>query len=317
MEHIITLPSDSSFRTQPENKIGSYKVDLDPPLDLVSGENWEIGLLAVLYPSRWKNVLDENEMVLGITFPRNHSPCSLRVDPGSYLGIKDLLRNLNRQNKTLLKSKHWHIKRLGMNKKTSQFQFLSHIDVYGDRLNMTFSNNLARALGVKSLHPKRDIQIKNNWLPPEIHTERMNAKTESAKLEVHRKYGKWFTAPEKETSHGIVLKIRPNMLLDRVIFPGTINPNVNFTTFRVKTNIVEPSPVDIEQTLECFVPHPMTEQLKIIHREFRTPQFKPVRKGINLLKTINVDILDNIGRPVQFVGGKVSLTICVRRRMPN
>ena len=84
MEHIIILPSDASFAKYPDNKIGSYKIDLDPPIDLSQGDKWEVALLDISYPTRWNNVLDKQEMKLSVRLPgRNMS--SLEIPVGSYV----------------------------------------------------------------------------------------------------------------------------------------------------------------------------------------------------------------------------------------
>ena len=81
----------------------------------------------------------------------------------------------------------------------------------------------------------------------------------------------------------------------------------------MNTDIIEPEPTDLKPALQRFVPGPMTESGTIVHREFYTPQFKPVKKGLKSLDTIKVNIQDELGRPVQFTGGKVSLTLCLRQ----
>ena len=312
-EHIIILPSGASSKTYPDNKIGSYNVDLDPPLEL-KGDNWQVALLEVSYPTRWNNVVDQKEMKIDIAFPETqHSVCSLGVSPGSYLTGRDFVKQLHRSNKILHKCKHKHIKRFGIEQNTSQFKMASRIDINGRRLEMTFSYPLATALGVSTLQPRKNLKILNNWVPASLQSERTAVQGKKPRQRAHRKYNRWFAAPDSETGHhGISLKVRPSQLTDVLIFPHKLDQNINFRWFAVKTNIIEADPTDIKPYLQRFVPEKMSEEAHVVYREFRTPQFKPLVKGLMTLKTIEVQILDELGRPVQFTGGKVSITLCLR-----
>ena len=69
MEHIIILPSDACETVYPDNKISNFKVDLEPPIDLSSGDSWEVAMLDINYPTRWNNVLSEDEMTLTTHIP--------------------------------------------------------------------------------------------------------------------------------------------------------------------------------------------------------------------------------------------------------
>ena len=149
-------------------------------------------------------------------------------------------------------------------------------------------------------------------MPVSIQRERAAAQGRTNKHSVHRKYNRWFTAPDSETGHGISLKVKPSDFKDVFLFPNKLNQNINFGWFSVQTNIIEPGPTDIKPYLQRFVPDQMSKQGYVVYREFRTPQFKPILRGLRILKTIDLRILDELGRVVQFTGGKVSITLCLR-----
>lgn len=50
----VTLPSTSSFKYFPNNKLSSYTTHLHSPLRLVG--DWEVGLVEISYPRTWYNI---------------------------------------------------------------------------------------------------------------------------------------------------------------------------------------------------------------------------------------------------------------------
>ena len=122
------------------------------------------------------------------------------------------------------------------------------------------------------------------------------------------KYRRWFNVPD-QTGLGFQIKNNPAHFSDHFTFPGKINPNINFRHFTVKTDIIETDPANGKRQLRSFVPEPMTETPDIVHKEFITPQFKPIAKGLDSIRTIGISVVDELGRPVRFTGGKVSVTL--------
>lgn len=62
--------------------------------------------------------------------------------------------------------------------------------------------------------------------------------------------------------------------------------------------------------LRQFVPGPRTTHgLEERYRDFNSLMFIPVQKGLSRVDSVNIDILDELGQPVLFTGGKVSCTL--------
>ena len=55
MNYILNLPSDSSYKHFPDNKISSYSVKLETPIQLNGHDGWEVALLEIYYPSKWNS----------------------------------------------------------------------------------------------------------------------------------------------------------------------------------------------------------------------------------------------------------------------
>ena len=58
----LTLPSDGSHETFPDNTLSHYKTRLPQPIDLTEGE-WEMGLTEMIYPSSLDNITTKENFV--------------------------------------------------------------------------------------------------------------------------------------------------------------------------------------------------------------------------------------------------------------
>ena len=63
----LTLPSDRSMETFPENTLAHFKTRLPQPIDLTEGE-WEMGLSEMTYPTSLDNIT-KNESFFDILVP--------------------------------------------------------------------------------------------------------------------------------------------------------------------------------------------------------------------------------------------------------
>ena len=316
MEQIVILPSDSSFTTYPENKIGWYKVDLDPPIDLSEGEGWEVALLDISYPTRWENVLHEEEMSITVHQPGRHI-CRTGLRPGSYFDASAFVSGLQDGIKSQYFRNHIHLRKPSV---TKENQFVLGIYTQTEsRREIIFSAPLAKALGVFDFPPldrgdslTGSFLLMDNVLPKHVSDEIKSKQSLEEKKDVRRKYNQWFSVPD-ETGLGFQVRHYPARMHEKFIFPNKVDPNINFRQLTVTTNIVETDPTN-RKMLRVFVPDLMTEAAHVVHKEFITPYFKPILKGLELLKTIEIIILDELDRPVRFTRGKASVTLCVRQR---
>ena len=63
----LTLPSDGSMETFPDNTLAHCKTRLPQPLDFTEGE-WEVGLTKMLYPTFLENI-SKDEAFLDLLIP--------------------------------------------------------------------------------------------------------------------------------------------------------------------------------------------------------------------------------------------------------
>ncbi|GBM37872.1 hypothetical protein AVEN_193390-1 [Araneus ventricosus] len=90
MSFYVTLPSDSSLRYFPNNKISSFVTQLPSPI-ILEGK-WEVGLAEIIYPHTWYNVNDMNNI---FRFDLGEGKLITRkIPPGSYETVPGFLKAL-------------------------------------------------------------------------------------------------------------------------------------------------------------------------------------------------------------------------------
>ena len=313
MEHIVILPSDASSSVYKDNKIGHYKVNLDPPLDLSRG-TWEVALLDIDYPTRWNNILYMKELNIEMQrwSPRRWGKvgCMLGTPPGSYVTVKSFATALKQGNKELIRWNHRHIRRIWTSSR-SQMHFLLSSRLREERW-LTFSHTLASVLG---LHESERVARWDFWLPPLLRAK-LKAEPYNKNLILSR-HRRWLSVPVK--SNGFSCKVKPSTDATVLTF-SRVNLNANFRQFTVQTNIISPDTrVDRGTTgnnggiLRTFVPEAMTKTGAMTHREFVTPQYTTILEGLTTLRSIEIKVVDELGRPIQFTTGKVSVTLSIKQ----
>ena len=90
----LTLPSDGSMETFPDNTLAHFKTLLPQTLDLSEGE-WEVGLTEMMFPNNLENIDDVTEAMVDILIPTH---LNVRPkDPNIYETGRYQLINLGRQ----------------------------------------------------------------------------------------------------------------------------------------------------------------------------------------------------------------------------
>ena len=137
MSFYVTLPSDSSLKYFPDNKISNFITQLPTPINL-SGE-WEVGLSEIIYPHSWFNVNEyRNSFVFGIPDGNITRNVIKAIPPGSYESINDILKAMN---DILFHDKVY----LGFNKATKKVKI-----TVKDGFSITFNDGLKQLLGFTS-----------------------------------------------------------------------------------------------------------------------------------------------------------------------
>ena len=91
MSFYVTLPSDSSTKYFPGNKVSHFFTRLPTPIEL-RGE-WEVGLVEFIYPHTWYNVNHSNNL---IGFDLNDKKIiGRRIPPGFYETVPDILKAIS------------------------------------------------------------------------------------------------------------------------------------------------------------------------------------------------------------------------------
>ena len=84
----VTLPSTSSSKYYPDNKLSKYTTRLHTPLRL-SGE-WEVSLVEINYPRSWYNISGESRK---ISYRGRHDEelATVQLSPGYYENAEEIL----------------------------------------------------------------------------------------------------------------------------------------------------------------------------------------------------------------------------------
>lgn len=93
MSFYVTLPSDSSLKYFPQNKISHFVTRLPVPIDL-QGE-WEVGLTEMIYSHSWSNVLEGGNEYKYDVGDKNLK--RIKIPAGFYDTPEDILKWINYQ----------------------------------------------------------------------------------------------------------------------------------------------------------------------------------------------------------------------------
>lgn len=145
MSFYVTLPSDSSSRFFPDNKISHFITQLPSPIDLK--HEWEVGLSQIIYPHSWLNVNETNNTFrYEIGGGNIVSIVKQQIEVGCYESIFDIISAIQL---ALPKSPSWFA--INYNKATKRVKINA---VEGSTL---YLENLGELLGFK-----RDTVIKGS-----------------------------------------------------------------------------------------------------------------------------------------------------------
>ena len=89
----VTLPSTSSFKYFPENKLSSFTTHLHTPLRLEG--DWEVALVEINYPRTWYNIAGDTCEV----YYRRHNDDQLetaKIPPGYYETVEEILYEIRK-----------------------------------------------------------------------------------------------------------------------------------------------------------------------------------------------------------------------------
>ncbi len=89
----LTLPSNASLDTFPDNKTTSYRVKLPQNIDLEG--SWEVGLYSITYPNTWYTLQDNFDTHVYYA-DRSGTFSTVHVSYGYYETMQELIKAMNK-----------------------------------------------------------------------------------------------------------------------------------------------------------------------------------------------------------------------------
>ena len=279
----LTLPSNSSMDTFPENTLTQYVTKLPDRFDLL-GE-WEVGLSEIQYPISWYNVSKEDvqlEMyhVDSSMSSSNAALHDISPPPGHYDSPDALVKQIN----TTIASKE-------SKKNLIRFSY----------------NEISKKITI-NFGP--DAKLPTVLIMSKMFAELAGFSLTDVKpvLSEHKDEEKG----KEETSNWWKIKGTANR---SVTGSNVCDLQRGFYSLFVYCDVVEHVVVgDVKAPLLRTVNITGKEGLTV-NRIFQTVQYVPVQR--KQFSTIEIDIRDDTGRPVPFQRGKVIVTLHFRRKRPT
>ena len=89
----ITLPSNASLDSYPDNNPSNFTVDLNPALEL--NGNYECSLVEISLPRSWSNVLKSDDLFLNLSNTATKKTQKINLNRGHYGTVQYLITKLN------------------------------------------------------------------------------------------------------------------------------------------------------------------------------------------------------------------------------
>ena len=292
----LTLSSNASIKVHPDNTSTHYITDLPQCISL-SGE-WECGLAEIQYPHTWYNVREDDTWF----FLNEVDPVGLtqsaKIAAGYYHSATILLDHVN---KALIKM--WTVKvRAKISYSTITKKMALHMLSSAD-FSMPYQNAMGTILG---FHPSIVIspargRVTRVYTHPRVGQE--NNRTEPPELSL---------TPSATVNLKAKKRIAGSPYFFRREADTVVNMNQGFGTIYLYTDVVE-SRIVGDSFVRLLRSHPVrgTNGTTITYR------FTNIHYVFLLhmeFGTIEIDIRDDIGRPVSFEYGTVTVTLHFRRR---
>lgn len=275
----VTLPSNSSMTIYPENKVNHFKTKLNKPI-VLTGNDWEVGLAEISYPQAWYNVQKGN--------------LRWRIERSLDENAEGPLLVLSKTEKYYLPAGAYRNPHILIQRMKTEMQKRQPSDITGiyseDALDLSYDEvsskiNIVVGAGIKERAP------------------------------VGRHY---FVQFNKELSDVLGLaKKETAVLLPEGTYQGQdiVDLSQDVHSMYVYCNMVEPQVVgDYHAPLLRTVPlvH-MPDTPHAINQIFNHIYFLPMSQ--KEISTIEIDIRDDVGRPVAFERGRLIVTLVFKKRL--
>jgi hypothetical protein len=282
MSHMyLTLPSNSSTNYYPDNTLTHYVTKLHSAMNL-SGE-WEVALSEIHFPRSWYTIEKT-----GATFT---AECTL---PWRGTALSPLIP-LNAVDASIQTPQ---MREYSLEMKLQGGYYENMQDLVKE-LNAVMTKEFAD-LSQKNLH---------EFIPPKIRYSELNKRT-------------YFTIPK-----GIVLKFHPSLMtilglkhsqmdnksgdLKAVRSVNVSDINAGIHSLYVYCDLLEYVPVGDTLAPLLRVVDTQGRNGDMQHRIYEPPRYIPLQK--KNFDSVEIDIRDDLGQPISFESGKLSVTLHLRR----
>ena len=278
----VTLPSDSSFKYFPTNKLTNYVTKLPQPIDLKG--DWEVGLYEIQFPTTWYNITEEMAVLKYTSFGSNALMHAIISPPaGHYDDPAELMDMINGAIATVEREASCRFHYNSISKKVS-IDFLGPMPV-----TLSMKKEFAELLGFDWLKkPKEDEEYYTNLA---IDTKEGFMEDVFGMLE--------FNASGKYPYKGDKVCDLQRGFYSLYVYSDAVQPK-----------IVGDAKVPLLRTVNVN-----EESWRMVTRIYETIQYSPVQR--KHFDVIEVDIRDSVGRKVPFQTGQVIVMLHFRLKKPS
>ena len=251
---------------------GDEAMRLNKPIDLsgnsdMAGGQWEVALLDIRYPFLWKNVLDQ-----------------VKVND-------EQLPSANYTTETFLTALDTLLRKHGARLDKTRQKYKKPVAVIVRNGSVKLSQALAQILGLVA---DRDIRLTSKRGDMELDFKPIEL--DPSLKDIEGPGGKNLTA---------MYMRRRQVWTTRFQFPRDVDLSRGFRLFWVYAQqLIEAVNVGHvkAELLRKFIPQRSDVKGGIVHHEFITPHYHPLKQGVTYLNEIKVEVMDEMARHVQFIG---------------
>lgn len=281
----VTLESNAQLDLFPENTPSHFRIRLPEMWSL--DETWEVGLFQLLLPHTWRNVLTR-QVGLRLHYNRQHSDVRMFLRAGTYVTVQDVVESWMQAMEANAPQKD-DLRGLRVTLDDRGFYAWTFPSA---EFSVFLPGWLARVLGYLDF---------DTWTIPFYF--RSDARHPIVEITKHDADGKP-SEVEITASHTMAKHSQASVW-------STIS-KYSFQNLYVHCNISEPVYVG-SQMAKVILTHGVNTDKQIVEDVF-IPHLMFYRLSQYQFRDIEIDIRDNLGRPIPFQGGVVTVTLYFRQR---
>ena len=282
----VTMESQAQRDVFPDNGPSHFRLRL--PERWTLDPTWEVGLMQLLLPHTWYNVL-YRQVYLRIHYSRSYSALTY-LRPGAYVTLEDVVRGLFQE----VEARVPQVDKTDFDKLklTLDDKGFFHWTFPTSEFSIYIPAWLARVLGYLEWETwKVPFYYRSDQTHPTVEITQRDANNRPTEVELTR-------------SHTMYKHSKSNVW-------GSIS-KTSFQNIYVHCNIVEPVYVG-SQMAKVILTHGVNTDKQAVEDVF-IPHLVFYRLSQFEFQDIEIDIRDNLGRPIPFQGGDVTATLYFRQK---